>query len=405
MDAFYASVEQRDDPALRGRPVIVGGTSTRGVVTAASYEARRFGVRSAMPSVEARGLCPDAVFLPGDMARYRSESRRVFEVFGRFSPSVEGISLDEAFLDLAGTERLLGPPARVAEQLRAEMRRQTGLAVSVGIAPVKMVAKIASGEAKPDGVCIVTAAALRAFLEPLSVGRIWGVGPVAYARLEARGIRTIGELCRSAPAELTRALGPFGLRVAALARGEDLREVEPYRDARSLSEEGTFSADTRDPGQIEAAILAHAEAVARRLRRAEIRVRTITLKLRLGARAPGPGRARYPLRTRSVTLRRATDDGGRIAASACELFARAEVREPIRLVGVSVSQLEPRDPKQLSLLADPRESDRVRRLNLALDRVRDRFGEAAVGRASGRAGRADPVPLSVQIKRGEDERP
>ena len=405
MDAFYASVEQRDDPALRGRPVIVGGTSMRGVVTAASYEARRFGVRSAMPSVEARALCPDAVFLPGDMGRYRRESRRVFEVFGRFSPSVEGISLDEAFLDLAGTDRLLGSPGRVAEQLRAEMRRETGLAVSVGIAPVKLVAKIASGEAKPDGVCIVAAAALRAFLDPLSVGRIWGVGPVAYARLEARGIRTIGELCRCAPAELTRALGPFGLRVAALARGADLREVEPYRDARSLSEEGTFSADTRDPGRIEAALLVHAEAVARRLRRAEIRARTITLKLRLGARAPGPGRVRYPLRTRSVTLRRATDDGGRIATSARDLFARAEIREPIRLVGVAVSQLESADPVQLSLLADPREFDRVRRLNRALDQVRDRFGEAAVGRASGRADRADSVPLSVQIKRGEDERP
>ena len=155
MDAFYASIEQRDNPSLRGRPVIVGGISARGVVTAASYEARRFGVRSAMPSVQARSLCPDGIFLPGDMARYRRESRAVFEVFGRFSPSIEGISLDEAFLDLAGTERLLGPPASVAERLRAEMRRDVGLPVSVGIAPVKMVAKIASGEAKPDGVRVV----------------------------------------------------------------------------------------------------------------------------------------------------------------------------------------------------------------------------------------------------------
>lgn len=403
MDAFYASIEQRDNPALRGRAVVVGGTSSRGVVTAASYEARRFGIRSAMPTVEARARCPDAAFLPGDMARYRRESRRVFEVFGHFSPSVEGISLDEAFLDLSGTERLLGPPSRVADRLRAEMRRETELPVSVGIAPVKMVAKIASGEAKPDGVCIVDAAGLREFLEPLPVGRIWGVGPVARARLEGSGIRTIGDLSRSAPEKLTRVLGPFGLRVAALARGEDLREVEPYRDARSLSEEGTFAADTRDPAQIEAAIGVHAEAVARRLRRAAVRARTITLKLRLGTKSPG--RARYPLRTRSVTLGRAIDDGGEIAASARELFSRAELDHPIRLVGVAASRLEAQESEQLSLLDEPRPLERVRRLNRALDEVRDRFGEEAVGRASGRVGRADPASLSVQLKRGEEEAP
>ena len=262
-----------------------------------------------------------------------------------------------------------------------------------------MVAKIASGEAKPDGVRVVEPAGLRAFLDPLSVGRIWGVGPVARSRLEAAGICTIGQLAASSPEQLTRLLGSFGMRVAALARGEDLREVEPYRDARSLSEEGTFAADTRDTEEITAAILAHAVAVARRLRRAEIRARTITLKLRLATSSAG--RARYPLRTRSVTLPRATDDGGEIAALARELLAAAKLEQPIRLVGVSVSKLEASESEQLSLLEDPLALERVRRLNRTLDDVRDRFGDEAVGRASGSVRRAAPASLSVQIKRGE----
>ena len=185
MDAFYASIEQRDRPELRGLPVVVGGTSTRGVVSAASYEARRFGIHSAMPTLEARRRCPDAVYLPGDMKKYARESQRIFEIFRRFTPSVEGLSLDEAFLDLSGSERLLGPPAEVGRRLRAEVRAETGLAVSVGIAPVKMVAKIASDLAKPDGLLEVRPEEVRAFLDPLPVGRLWGVGPVAQVRLRA----------------------------------------------------------------------------------------------------------------------------------------------------------------------------------------------------------------------------
>ena len=216
MDAFYASVEQRDRPELRGKPVIVGGTGDRGVVSAASYEARPFGVRSAIPTAEARRLCPDGVFLRGDMRRYGAESRRIFAIFRRFTPLVEGLSLDEAFLDLSGTERLLGPPAEVGKRLRAEVRAETGLAVSVGIAPVKMVAKIASDAAKPDGLLEIPARQVREFLEPLPVGRIWGVGPVAQARLAAAGFRTVGDLARADAARLEAALGPWGLGVAAL---------------------------------------------------------------------------------------------------------------------------------------------------------------------------------------------
>src|SRR5512134_2848292 len=211
MDAFYASIEQRDRPELRGRPVMVGGTGPRGVVSAASYEARVFGVRSAMPSAEARRLCPQGVFLPGDMAKYARESRRIFAIFERFTPAVEGLSLDEAFLDLTGSERLLGPARAVAERLRGEVRAETGLAVSVGIAPVKMVAKIASDCAKPDGVFEVGPGELRAFLDPLPIGRLWGVGPVTEARLVRAGVRTIGELARATPVALRRTLGEWGL--------------------------------------------------------------------------------------------------------------------------------------------------------------------------------------------------
>jgi len=243
MDAFYAAVEQRDDPALRGRPVVVGGSSARGVVAAASYEARAFGVHSAMPSAQARKLCPQAIFVRGDPGKYARESRRIFEIFGRFTPLVEGLSLDEAFLDLTGTERLLGPPLEVARALRAAVRAETGLAVSVGLAPVKLVAKIASDLAKPDGLLCVPPDGLRDFLEPLPAGRIWGVGPVAQRRLAARGLHTIGDLARAPDALLREALGGWGPIAARLARGEDAREVEPYREPKSYGEENTFPSD------------------------------------------------------------------------------------------------------------------------------------------------------------------
>jgi DNA polymerase-4 len=210
MDAFYASIEQRDHPELRGRPVMVGGSSPRGVVAAASYEARTFGVHSAMPR----------------------ESKRIFEVFRRFTPVVQGLSLDEAFLDLTGTSRLHGPPAAVGRKLREAVREETGLPVSVGIAPVKMVAKIASDAAKPDGMLEVVPGSLRAFLDPLPVRRIWGVGPVAEERLLRCGYQTLGDLARAEPAQLRRQLGPWGAEIGRLARGEDVREVEARTCAR-----------------------------------------------------------------------------------------------------------------------------------------------------------------------------
>jgi DNA polymerase-4 len=400
MDAFFASVEQRDRPELRGKPVIVGGTGERGVVSAASYEARRYGVHSAMPTVQARKLCPDGIYLRGSMRRYARESRRIFEIFGRFTPLVEGLSLDEAFLDITGTERLLGPPVQLGRDLRAAVRCETGLAVSVGIAPVKMVAKIASDAAKPDGLLEVGAGEVRAFLEPLDVGRIWGVGPVARGRLEALGIRTVGELAHADPQRLERALGHWGLAVARLARGEDLREVEPYRAAVSYSEENTFGSDVSDRSVLEATLVTHAEAVARRLRRDGVAARTVVLKLKL-ARRRAAGPRGYPLLSRRVTLREPTDDGDVISRTASELLSRASLREPVRLLGVGVTNLVSEGSGQLALFPPSEPRDRRIRLNRALDEIEARFGSAAVTRGSADA--AERAGLSLQIKRGEKE--
>ncbi|MEE9608975.1 MAG: DNA polymerase IV [Myxococcota bacterium] len=403
MDAFYASIEQRDRPELRGVPVIVGGTSDRGVVSAASYEARRFGVHSAMPTAEARRLCPDGIFVRGSMRRYARESKRIFAVFRRFTPLVEGLSLDEAFLDLSGTERLLGRPREVGRRLREAVRAETGLAVSVGIAPVKMVAKIASDAAKPDGLLEVPADRVREFLAPLPAGRIWGVGPVARMRLEAAGLRTIGDLARADPRRLEASLGAWGVQIARLARGEDLREVDPYRDPVSYSEENTFASDASDRGVLESTILVHAEAVARRLRAGELRARTVVLKLKL-ARRRSRGPRGYPLLTRRTTLAEATDDGEAIARAARRLLARAGLREPVRLLGVGVTNLSATQRAQLGLFEAPEPVARRGRLNRALDEIHERFGDGAIVR--GGLEPAERAGLSLQIKRGErDDRP
>jgi DNA polymerase-4 len=395
MDAFYAAIEQRDHPELRGRPVAVGGDGRRGVVSAASYEARRFGVRSAMPSAEARRLCPELIFVPGSMRRYAAESKRIFAIFERFTPAVQGLSLDEAFLDLTGTERLWGPARGVGEALRRAVREETGLAVSVGIAPVKMVAKIASDLAKPDGLLEVRPADVASFLEPLPVRRIWGVGPVAEERLAAAGYHTIGDLVRAESGPLTARLGTWGLALARLGRGRDLSEVEPYRDAVSYSEENTFSDDVSSRAVLESALITHAESVARRLRHDRLRARTVVLKLKL-ARRVAPGPRGHPLLTRRATLREPTDDGALIARTASALLSRAALEEPVRLLGVGATQLVSADTGQLALFPAP--ATRRDRLNRALDAIADRFGTGAVVRGDARP--AARAGLSLQHKRG-----
>jgi len=399
MDAFYASIEERDRPELRGRPVVVGGTSDRGVVSAASYEARRYGVHSAMPTAEARRLCPHAVFLAGDMRRYKEESRRLFGIFRRFTPAVEGLSLDEAFLDLTGSRRLLGPPAEVGRRLRAGVREETGLVVSVGIGPVKMVAKIASALAKPDGLVEVPPAEVRAFLAPLPVGRLWGVGPVARRRLGEAGYTTIGQLAEADPRSLHRTLGAWGAAVGQLARGEDLREVEPWREPVSYSEENTFGDDVSDSERLAAAARVHAESVARRLRRDGLAARTAVLKLKL-ARRRGPGPRGHPLLTRQLTLPEPSDDGAVLAAAARTLLDRLGPPEPVRLLGVGATGLVRVGAGQLELFGPPPARERRTRLNRALDELARRFGPEAVMRADQRA--PERAGISLQIKRGEE---
>ena len=397
MDAFYASVEQRDRPELRGRPVAVGGAGPRGVVSSASYEARRFGVRSAMPGGEARRLCPDLVFVSGSMRRYAAESKRIFEIFRRYTPQVQGLSLDEAFLDLSGTERLWGPARGVGEALRRAVRQETGLVVSVGLAPVKLVAKIASDLAKPDGLLEVEPGAVRDFLAPLPVRRIWGVGPVAEARLREAGFERIGDLVEAPPAALEARLGDWGLALARLGRGEDLSEVEPYRDAVSYSEENTFGSDVSSRETLEAALVQHAESVARRLRRDRLLARTVMLKLKL-ARRVAAGPRGYPLLTRRQTLREPSDDGAVLSRCASALLSRAALAEPVRLLGVGATNLVSADTGQLALfpIRDPRRD----RLNRALDAIADRFGSGAVVRGDARP--AERAGLSHQTKRGDD---
>jgi len=391
MDAFYASVEVLDNPELRGKPVIVGGSSMRGVVTSASYEARRFGVHSAMPTAQAKKLCPDGIFLRGRMERYGELSRAVRAVFEQFSPVVEPLSLDEAFLDLTGTQRLLGPPIEVARALKRRVREATGLTVSVGVAPIKMAAKILSDMSKPDGLLVLGPEHLLEFLEPLPVERLWGVGRVTLARLNQAGISTIGDLARFDLAGLRSRFGSFGAHLHELANGHDPRAVVGDWERKSYGEESTFEHDyTLASLDLRRVLTAHGEALARRLRADGVRARTITLKLKL-ARPLGGGR--YPLLTRSLSIDSATDDGAAITRIAIQLIERVKVTDKVRLAGVQVHNLERADARQLGLF-DPaaiREAGRRSRLNRALDEVTRRFGEDAVTRGLAHADRAAPT--------------
>ncbi|MGA2409385.1 MAG: DNA polymerase IV [Candidatus Binataceae bacterium] len=388
MDAFYASVEQLDNPELRGKPVIVGGTSMRGVVTSASYEARKFGIHSAMPSAQAHKLCPDGLFVRGRMSRYAEVSKMVREVFDRFSPVVEPLSLDEAFLDLTGSERLLGSPIEIARALRRAVLEQTGLIVSVGVAPTKMAAKILSDMSKPDGLLCLGPEEISGFLEPLPVERLWGVGRVMLERMHAAGIRTVGELARRDVTELRSRFGSFGPHLHELAHGRDPRPVIADWQRKSYGEESTFEHDL-ELGSLELrrVLIAHSEAIGRRLRADKIRARTITLKLKQ-ARPLGGGR--FPIITRSASLEEATDDGAVIARLANELVARAPHDQRVRLAGVHVHNLARADPAQMGLFDAPERIARRARLNRALDAVVRRFGEDAVTRGLVHADRAAP---------------
>jgi DNA polymerase-4 len=402
MDAFYASIEQRDHPELRGRPVIVGGAQARGVVAAASYEARKFGVRSAMPGFEAKRLCPDGVFLAPDMARYVAVSADVHRVFEQFTPEIEPLALDEAFLDVSGSLGLFGEPSDLGRELKARVREATALVVSVGIASNKLVAKIACRLGKPDGLRVVAPGAEQAALEPLPIRYLWGIGPVLGDKLAALGIRTVGELARAEPERVTRAAGDRARYFIDLALGLDDRPVVAERAPKSIGEESTFGHDVSDRETITQAIVAHAEEVARRLRGAGYLGATITLKMKLAkARAPreGTGRATesrepdYPLLTRQRTLGAATSDGQLIARTATELWDETQLGQAVRLIGVSVSALSPRGQEQLELFGPRRPQ-----VGPTLDAIRERFGSQVIGRA---VSAPDKVTPSMRRKSGD----
>lgn len=385
MDAFYASIEIRDNPALAGQPVCVGGTPEgRGVIAAASYEARRYGVRSAMPTIEALRLCPQLVLLPPDFERYTAASREIMAVFTSFTPLVEPLSLDEAFLDVSGCERLFGDAQVIGRAIKQEILRRTGLIASVGVAPSKFLAKLASDLSKPDGFRVIEAHEVREILDPLPVSKIYGVGPRTALRLESMGVSTIGDLARRSREEVARAFGATGVWIHDLAHGIDPRRVTPRREEKSHGMERTFPEDLSDREELRRFLLEFCEEVAFGLRDKGLRGRTVTLKIRY---------ANFTTLTRTRTLDNPTNLGPRIYSTARELLEKTPPGS-VRLIGVQVSSLtDVRAPIQERLFGDfeltdsgpvPRHdrSERLERVTEGLDKLRRKYGEKTVVPAS-----------------------
>lgn len=368
MDAFFASVEQRDDPSLRGKPVLVGGASRRGVVAAASYEARAYGVFSAMPMAEALRRCPQAIVVSPEHGRYGEVSATVFEIFHRYTPLVEPLSIDEAFLDVTGSQGLFGDGEAIAQKIRADVRQEVGLAASAGVAPCKFAAKVASDMAKPDGLFVV-GEDVRAFLAPLPIERMWGVGPKTAPLLRRHGFATLGDLAAASPELLERVMGSHGPRAAALARGEDVREVEPGREARSIGAECTHEEDLTDEGAIARALLVHAAKVAERLTEAGLYARGVTVKLKY---------ADFTLLTRQTLLPEPASDTKTLhdaCVASLVRFPLAGAR--VRLTGVSAYGLVEHAANQQRLFPD-RAAARRRELERTMSTMKGRFGGGAV---------------------------
>ena len=366
MDAFYASIEQRDDPKLKGRPVIVGADPKegrgRGVVAACSYEARKFGIRSALPISHAWKLCPQGAFVPVRMERYIEVSKQVMEVLHRFTNLVEPVSIDEAFLDVSGSTTLFGAPEQIARAIKKQIRETTGLCASVGVAPNKFVAKIASDLKKPDGLVIVKHAEVEDFLRDLPVSKLWGVGPKTEERLHELGIRTIGDLRAN----------PQGAHLDELAYGRDNRPVVPNWEARSISNETTFEEDTADRELMLRTIRRLSESVGRRLRNEDQKARRITLKFRYQG---------FETHTRQMTLDRPTQNDDEIVRSAVSLFEQFPLDRKVRLLGVGSSDLTRSSeiPSQLGLFEEPADNDSLDR---TVDAIRTKFGNASLRRGS-----------------------
>lgn len=387
MDAFYAAVETLDNPALKGQPVVVGGNANRGVVCAASYEARKFGVHSALPILTARKLCPDGVFLPVRMARYQEISRRIMEIFQRFTPLVEPLSLDEAFLDVTASQSLMGTAEEIAIRIRALVREITGLTVSAGVGASKLVAKIASDLNKPDGLTIVPRGQEEAFLAPLPIGRLWGVGPTTRQALALIGVKTIGDLSRMPLAILTAKFGKAGLMLHESARGIDLRPVEPEQETKSIGHEETFAEDLRDQKRIEQELLTLCLKVGKRARRYGLAGRTVTVKVKYRD---------FVQVTRSLTLPEPVADDKSLYRTGCLLLAKTEITlRPIRLLGISLANLVPAEASgQLALFGESRARRKDCLLYKAIDAISDRYGSTSI------------VPATlVEGKKGEKKEP
>jgi DNA polymerase-4 len=368
MDAFYASVEQRDNPSLRGKPVIVGGHAQRGVVVAASYEVRPFGVRSAMPMARAVKMAPQAIVVPPRFSAYAEASEQVFAIFERYTPLIEPLSLDEAFLDVTASVGLFGSPAEIARRIRQEIAAELSLPASAGIAPVKFVAKIASDLAKPNGQREIRAEEMVSVLAKLPVSRLWGVGPKTEEVLTRAGVKTIGDVAARDVAWLEDRLGSQGRHLWELSQGHDPREVVPDRAAKSVGAEDTFEEDLRGLDLLRPHIHAQALRVGRRLRKAGVKGRVVQLKVKF---------ADFNVITRRTTLASPTDDGQMLYRAALELLERAHEGKPVRLTGVSVQALGEQEPQQLGLFSAP-PPPRSAKLNAALDRIAERFGTKAI---------------------------
>lgn len=367
MDAFYASVEQHDNPSLKGKPVIVGGDPAgRGVVSAASYEARRFGVHSAMPMKQAMRLCPHAVVIRGRMDRYVEVSRIIRGIFGQFTPLIEPLSLDEASLDVTGSLVTWKSAEHIGRTIKQTIRDRTGLTASVGVAPNKFLAKVASDLDKPDGFVVITEENKQEVLDPLPVRAIWGIEPVTGAKLQQHGIHTIRQLREYPPDALRRLLGNTADSIIELAHGIDDRPVEPTSRARSLSAEHTFPQDVADPNTLASTLLDQVEEVAARLRAERLRAKTITLKLRYGD---------FKTITRSRSFAESTDCTAALWKAAAEVFEtwRSRAFRPLRLIGFAATGLKPDQGRQLTLFAEP-EDVRQARLDRTIDEIREKYG-------------------------------
>ena len=368
MDAFFAAVEQRDHPEYQGKPVIVGGLGNRGVVSTASYEARRFGVHSALPMITARRLCPQGIFVAGDHHKYAGISQQIMAILNEYSPLLEQVSVDEAFLDVTGMELLYATPVDIAREIKRRVKAELALTISAGVAPNKFLAKMASDLQKPDGLVVVEHGREKEFLHKLPVEKLWGVGDVTAKSLQAKGIKTIGQLAQLQETQLKSFFGQNAAVIHALARGFDDRPLVQEREAKSVGAEETFETDLRDVDAMRTVLMGLAERVGWRLRQERVAGRTITLKLRYGS---------FQTLTRRRTLADPVQSDETIYRVAVELLEQQkEIGSGVRLLGITVSQLAPEGPLEVSLFENGEEKGRL--LSSAMDRMRLKFGPTAL---------------------------